>query len=70
MTFVLALEAPNGAITTFTSATPWQPGTVTPTINGRTRTVKFTVLSTTQVQFDEPPDFDDEVGFFLTPQAT
>ena len=70
MTHVLALETPNGAISVFTSPMPWQPGTMTPTFNGRTRSVRFVELNTTQVQFDEPPQFGDVIGFFLTPQAT
>jgi hypothetical protein len=70
MTFVLALEACDGAITTFTSPMPWQPGTVTPTVNGRMRTIDFVVLGNTQVKFVEPPGYDDVVGFFLTPVAT
>ena len=65
MTFVLALETPNGAISTFTSPIPWELGRVTPTINGRARTVDFTVLSSTQVQFATPPSYDDVVGFFV-----
>jgi hypothetical protein len=66
----LAIETPNGAIAIFTSPIPWQPGTMTPTFNGRTRSVRFTVLSDTQVQFEEPPSYGDVVGFFLTPQST
>lgn len=64
MTHVLALETPNGAIVVFTSP---MPGTLTPTLNGRTRIPEdYTVLSSTQVQFVEPPRMDDVVGFFVS----
>ncbi len=64
MTHVLALETPNGAIDVFTCPIP---GTLVPTVNGRTRTEGFTVLSSTQVKFAEPPRMDDVVGFFVAP---
>jgi hypothetical protein len=64
---VLALETPNQAVTVFSSPVPWQTGTVTPTFNGRTRSVRFTVLNSTQIQFDEAPLYGDIIGFFLTP---
>lgn len=70
MTHVRALEMPDGGLTTFTSPVPWSPGTVVPTINGRTRSVEYTVTSSTTIQFSEPPRFGDIVGFFLTPMAT
>ena len=66
MTYVLALETPNGATTVFTSPTPWAPGTMTPTVNGRTLTEGYVVLSSTQVQFATAPSYDDVVGFFVS----
>jgi hypothetical protein len=62
MVHTLALETANGATVTFTSPVP---GKLTPTLNGRTRTVDFVVLSSTQVQFAAPPAYDDVVGFFV-----
>jgi hypothetical protein len=70
MTHVLALETPNGAITVFTSPMPWATGTMTPTINGRTRTVDFTIVNNWTIQFAEAPRYDDVVGFFLTPAVS
>lgn len=67
MVFVLALETPNGAIATFTSPIPWSvPQNVTPTVNGRTRTVDFVLLGINQVMFAVPPRIDDVVGFLVT----
>ena len=59
---------PDGAVVVFTSPIPWGPDGPTPTLNGRTRTEGFTVLSSTQVRFAEAPMMDDVVGFFV--QAT
>ncbi len=65
MMFVLALETPNGAITTFTSSVPWAAGASLVVINGRTRTEGWTELSTTQVQLAEAPRVGDVVGFLV-----
>lgn len=64
MMFVLALETPNGAIAVFTSP---MPGTLTPTVNGRTLTEGYVVVDTRTIRFVEPPRMDDVVGFFVAP---
>jgi hypothetical protein len=64
--YVVALETANGAISVFTSPTPWGVGGTTPTVNGRTCVPEdYTILSSTQVQFVEPPRMGDVVGFYV-----
>jgi hypothetical protein len=65
VTHVLALETPNGAIAVFTSPVAWGAQGPTPTLNGRTLTEGYTVLSGNQVSFAVPPQYDDVVGFFV-----
>ncbi len=67
MTYVLALETPDGAQKTFTSPIPWDANGPAPTINGRTEALDYQVMSSTQVMFDEAPRVGDVVGFFVTP---
>lgn len=70
MTFVRANETADGVNTVFTSSIPWQLGWVTPTINGRARTIEFTILSNTQIQYAEPPREGDTVAFLLNPLSS
>lgn len=70
MTHVLSIDTPDGAIVLFRSPVPWKFGTMTPTINGRTRTEGFVEMNAWTVRFDEPPRIDDVVGFFLTPAVS
>jgi hypothetical protein len=59
---VLAKETADGARTLFTSPSP---GALTPTVNGRCRTVDFIVLDARTVQLAEAPGYGDVVGFFV-----
>ena len=60
-----APETPDGALRRFTVPTPFRPGTLIPVINGRARTVGFTV-SGSSVIFDDAPLPGDVVSFFYT----
>lgn len=63
---VLANELPDGEETVFTSPIPWATTQVTPTINGLLRTIGYTVIDKNTIEFDEPPDEGDVIGFFVT----
>ena len=65
MTHVLANETATGAIAMFTSPIPWGTTNPTPTINGRTRTIDFTIVDQRTILFAEPPRLGDVVGFFV-----
>ena len=62
MIHVLANEAADGARVAFTSPAP---GALTPTVNGRCRTVDFVVVDARTVQLAEAPGYGDVVGFFV-----
>lgn len=70
MTHVLSIDTPDSAIVLFRSPMPWKFGTMTPTINGRTRTEGYVEMNAWTIRFDEPPRVGDVVGFFLTPAVT
>ena len=61
----LAVEPVDGMRKTYSTPTVPTPGTLTPAINGRTRTVGFTI-SGSAVTFDEAPALGDVVSFFYT----
>ena len=61
----LAVESVDGMRKVYNTPTPPTPGTLTPAINGRTRTEGFTVAGTA-VTFEEAPSLGDVVSFFYT----
>ncbi len=68
MTFVRAIETPDGANIVFSSPIGWGAEGPTVTLNGRTLTDDdYVILSGFVVQFRAPPGIGDEVGFFVTP---